>query len=391
MPRAKKISTKTTKISKQKAKTVPTIDLYRKVVISFVVLTTILILLVLYFSFVSAKITVTPHPERISADFAVDVVETEDGLVPDKVNGVFFNKEVKGEKEFSTTGSKAIASDIVGRVTVINNYRRPQALRATTRLMSSDNILLRMKDRADIPVGGTVDVDVYADDPAQLEGRTLDTGTHFNIINLWPQLQSEIYAEAATAIKLGENTVAVVTQEDIDKAKDELIDYLKLQTFVDLGLDGNVAKVVEIAEIEMESSAVVGDEVSKFILSMDAVVSGVLFDKDNLMRLAEDRMRSSLDVNKQLLSTDYESLEYSVEDLNLEKARAMIRVKLSGVSVIRLNSDIFDKDRIKGLTREQVKNYFDNQQSVESVVIKFFPFWVNRVPQLSDHINLMVK
>ena len=387
MPK-RKAKSKKKKVHK---KTVPSINLYRKVVISFVVLTTILILIVLYFSFVSVKITVMPKPEKVIADFTVEVVEGEDGLVPDQTNGVFFSKEMEGEKEFVATGSKTVSSDVVGRVTIINNYRRPQPLVATTRLLSSDNILLRIKNRVDIPVGGTVDVDVYADDSSQLEGRVLTASTHFTIPGLWPQLQDKIYAEAKTQIKLGENKVTVVAAEDISQAQEELLDQLEMQVFVDLGLEGNIAKAVEIKSAKVTLGAEAGEEVDKFTVKVKATVEGVMFDKENLLRLTESRLRNNLPQDKQLLSVNYDSLTYSVEIMDLDNKTATVRVHLEGISVVRLNSKIFDKDRLKGLTKEQVKSYFTGQPSVESAVVHFFPFWVQRVPQLSDHIEMMVK
>ncbi|MBI5621884.1 hypothetical protein HY933_03410 [Candidatus Falkowbacteria bacterium] len=388
MPRRKSVQPKN---PKKPDRAVPTIALYRKVVISFVILTTILIVLVLYFSFVSADITVIPQPETLTADFSLKVVEAEDGLVPDQVNGIFFDQTAESKKDFTATGSQTVSSDVVGRVTIVNTYRRPQPLVATTRLLSADNVLLHITDRVDVPVGGTVDVDVYADDPNQLKDRTIPVGTRFTIPGLWPQLQDKIYAESATPLQLGDRTVTVLTPEDIDRATQAVIDQLELQTFVSLGLDGNVAKAVTVVDPQITVSAGRGDAVSAFTVSVKATVRGVLFDKDKLLRLAEDRMRSSLPADKQLLSTDPASLQYDIQDVNVKAKTAVIRVQLTGASIIKLNSDIFDKDRLKGLSRQQVESYFASQPSVGSVIIKFFPFWIKTVPQLPDHINVTLE
>jgi hypothetical protein len=378
------------KKNKSKAKA-QSIGLYRKVVISFMVITSILILIVLYFSFVSAKITVVPRPEKVTADFTVTVVEAQDGLVADQINGVFFSKKVEGEKQFSATGSKSVSTDIVGKVTITNNYRRPQPLVATTRLLSADNILLRIKERVDVPVGGSVDVAVYADNPEQLKDRILPVGTKFTIPGLWPQLQDKIYAKAKEPIKLGENKVTVLTDDDVKNAKANLLDQLEMQIFVELGLDGNVAKAIDIKEGEAVTSAKVGDAVETFKLKLKATVSGVLFDKENMIKLAENRLRGNLAQDKQIANVDYNSLTYTVEKIDLQNKNATVQIHLEGTAVLRLNSKIFDKDKLKGLSRQQVNSYFFQEPLVDSVTVDFFPFWVRHVPQLPDHIEVIVK
>jgi len=379
------------KSKKAKARKVSTFDLYRKVVISFIVLTSILILIILYFSFVSVKITVIPKPNQVTTDFTVEVVEGEDGLAEGRVNGVFFSKEVEGEKEFSASGSKSVASDIVGRVTIINNYRRPQPLVATTRLLSPDNILLRIKDRVDVPVNGSVEVNVYADDPSQLIDRTLEPGMHFTIPGLWPQLQDKIYAKAKTTIKLGENKISFVTPEDIDQARQEILAQLESQSLSELGLEDNLIKAVTIEEKQSFATAKAGEEIEKFTVKTKAVVQGLFFDRDTLIQLAEARLRNDLTKDEELFQIDDNSLVYSVAEIDLVNKIARIQVNLEGTSVIRLNSEILNKERIKGLTKEQVKNYFSQQPAIEQISIDFFPFWIRKVPQLADHIELIIQ
>ncbi|MFA5076160.1 MAG: hypothetical protein WC480_01950 [Patescibacteria group bacterium] len=376
---------------KTKRTRVPSLGLYRKIVISFIVVTALLIVVILYFSFLSATITVVPESEDAVTDFIVDVVEKTDGLAAGQVNGVFFSKDIEGEKDFKVTGSKALPTDAIGIVKIINNYRRPQPLVATTRLLSPEQILLRIKNRVDVPVGGSVEVEVYADDPQQLVDKTVKVGTHLIIPGLWPAVQDDIYAEVKTEIKLGERTVPVVAEDDIKKSTQKLLDQLELQSFIDLGLEGNVAKAVELQEENVIANAKIGDQVDQFNLKAKAKVNGVFFDKESLLRIAEAKLKSSLDANKELVSADYDSLTFSVENLDLVNKKASIKVHLAGQATLRLNSPIFDKKNLKGLTREQVISYFRRQAAVQSVTVDFFPFWLKTVPSFEDHIEVVIK
>ncbi|MFA6533842.1 MAG: hypothetical protein WCT37_01575 [Patescibacteria group bacterium] len=369
----------------------PHFHLYRQVVLSFVILTSLLVLVVLYFSFVSAKITITPKPQRVIAEFNLKMAESDGALAPDELNGVFFSKTVEGEKEFSATGSEVIASDVVGRVKIINNYRRPQPLVATTRLLTADNILLRTKTRVEVSVGGSVEVEVYADDPKQLAGRVLAAGTRLTIINLWPvQLQENIYAESLGEIKTGENTVTVVTADDLVKAKQVLADQLIEQSFVDLGADGKVGRVATITPEKTMASATVGETADKFQVKIKAIISGVLFDKASLISLAENRLRSNLSADQELATVDYENLTYTVDNLDLVKKTADLKVHLEGNAVLQLNSEVLSRDLLKGLSKKEAQDYLISQPGIAAVKIDFFPFWIRKIPRLVDHIEVVM-
>ncbi|MFA5358368.1 MAG: hypothetical protein WC310_00935 [Patescibacteria group bacterium] len=365
--------------------------LYRKVVISFVVLTAILILVILYFSFVSTEISLIPRPQKHDISFTVEVMEGEDGLLTDQINGVFFEKEVTGEKEFMASGSKPVASGEIGRVKITNNYRRSQPLVATTRLLSADQTLVRISSRVDIAPGKSVEVDVYADNPKILEGRTIPAGTKFTIPGLHPSLQDKIYAEAVSPIGLGEKKVLIVTDDDIVRAKDELLKQLEAQSFAELGLDSKVAKAVVLEEKESEIDARAGDEKERFRVKVRALVRGVFFDKDSLLRLAENKLKSGVPIEEQLIGVDYDSLVYSIEKLDTKAKAASIKVQFSGTSVIHLNSPVIAKEKLKGMNKGQLENYLSGQNTIESFQVKFFPFWVKTVPQLMDHINIRVQ
>lgn len=372
-------------------RTQPPLHLYRKVVISFAVLVGILVVVVLYFSLVKATISIVPKPQPVTADFTVTVVETEDGQAADQLNGVFFSRQVEGEKQFKATGSQALASDTVGRVRIHNQYRRPQPLVATTRLQSDSGVILRTVDRVDVPVNGFVDVDVTLDSDSQLPSSGFATGTKFTIPGLWLPLQEDIYAEALTAITVGDKQVTVVSAEDLTRAETELLAQLEEQTLQDLGVDNKIGKSVSVQLTDKQASAKVGDQTERFSMKAKATVQGVFFDRESLLRLAEKKLRTSLPADRQLLVADYENITYDISDLNITAKTATLTVHAPGTSVVRLNSGLFDKANIKGMTTEELRAYFQGQESIQSFDVTFFPFWVQRVPQLLDHIDIRIQ
>ncbi len=392
MPRTAPKSNAPKRTPKQKVPhTVPSLHLYRKVVVSFVIITALLIVLILYFSFVSATISVVPQPQTVNTTTTISVVGDSDGqLADDQLPGAFFDRQVTGQQQFEATGSVAADSDTVGRVTIVNNYRRPQPLVATTRLLADDGTLLRIVDRVDVPVGQSAEVAVYADDPAQLEGKTIAAGTRFSIPGLWVPLQEDIYAEAVSDIALGQSRLPAVAESDITTAEQKLLEQLEAQVLSELGVDSKVAHAVTMAPIEQTASAAVGDQVEQFSLEVTATAEGVFFDREALIRTMERQLRNSLPDDQQLLDVNYDQLTYDIVAIDVANQTATVEASLSGQSVIRLNSEAFAKDRLKGLTEAEVYQHFAEVAGVESVRVRFFPFWVNRVPQLLDHIDIRV-
>lgn len=376
--------------TKRLDRTGPPLRLYRQVVLSGAVLVGILIVVVLYFSLVKATISIVPKPQPITADFTVTVTETEDGQAADQLNGVFFSRQVEGEKQFKATGSTTLASDTVGRVRIQNHYRRPQPLVATTRLQASSGVILRIGERVEVPVNGFVDVDVTLDPDHQLPDGGFATSTRFTIPGLWLPLQADIYAEALTPIVAGDRTVTVVAADDLVRARQELLAQLEEQTLQELGVDTKIGKSVSITVTDQQASAAVGDQTERFSLKAKATVQGVFFDRESLIRLVEKKLRTSLPADRQLLVADYQGMTYDISALDIAGKTATLTVHAPGTSVVRLNSSLFDKNTLKGMTKDELSTYFKGQDAIQSFDVTFFPFWVQRVPQLLDHIDIRV-
>jgi hypothetical protein len=144
----------------------PPLNIYRKIALSFIVIVAVLIGVIFYFTLSFAYVTVYPKGQDIKTDFNFIVVEDANAVKPD--DGIFLGKIVdqtqEAEKIFSATGSKVLEGDTLGKVKIFNNLDRSQVLIATTRLLTADNILFRIKNRVEVPARGSVDTVAYPDD-----------------------------------------------------------------------------------------------------------------------------------------------------------------------------------------------------------------------------------
>ena len=219
----------------------PPLNIYKKIALSFIILTLILIGVIFYFTLSYAYINVYPKQTEISTEFNFIVVEDpnaeniEEGIF----NGKIIDQTVEGEKVFTTTGTKQRVGDIVGTVKLINNLSRDQVLVATTRLLTAEGVLFRLKNRVNVPGGGSIEAEVYADDPS----KSLATaGTKFTIPGLSASLQEFIYAEATKDFVAGGDFVTAVSQEEQDQALESYSGELAQQIFADI--DGTKTKIL---------------------------------------------------------------------------------------------------------------------------------------------------
>jgi hypothetical protein len=125
--------------------------------------------------------------------------------------------EVSAEQDFPATGTTQVTdAKSSGTVTITNGTSRPYTFVATTRLLSKDGVLFRLRDSATIPARGTVDAEVIADQA----GAQGDIGaTTFIFPGLTAALQEQITAESATSMTGGSGTAVAASAEDIAAAK----------------------------------------------------------------------------------------------------------------------------------------------------------------------------
>jgi hypothetical protein len=378
------------------------VGFYRKIAFSFIALTGVLVLFAAYFVLSKAEITVAIAKEPVSVDFIADLTEAPKGetaptaAVPGRVSisGKLIETVVSGSKEYETTGKKTDDSEVGGKVTIINNYSKDQPLVATTRLLSPEGILFRIKNRVDVPAGGKVEVEVYADPPTDAAAKL--GPTKFTIPGLWEGLQDKIYGQSFESMRGGKQEVKFVTQTDLDNAYNDLTETLSGQVMEMLKKEmpaaGEIFGKMLIKEInEKRSSLGVGETGDKFTATLKLKIVGVAFYRRDLESLAFSQLKTKVPEGKELLNVDYNALTFLIEKYDLKSHEANIMVHLDGEMAMRADNPIFSVDKFIGLSREQIIQYLSTYPEIERITIKFSPFWVKKVPQLKNNVKIIIK
>lgn len=367
------------------------IGLYRKISFAFVFLTVALLAIVFYFSFIKIDISLTANQERINSNLIFDVVDEEKNEIkPGSVGGIVKEIEINASKDYKPVTSEIIGEEVVGKAVIHNNYAKNQPLVASTRLMSADNKLYRIKNTVNIPAGGSVEVEIYADTPSEF---MVVGPTKFTIPGLWAGLQDQIYAENAEATVYQKQVKGIIGQADIDEAVKDLRNSVlaKAETETEgSGYDQSFYTLDENSvSIEMDGKA--GEERENFRAEIKAKVIAVLFDGNSAKGLAQEKINASISGDKEISQLDAGDIVYSLNNYDLSQGIATMNASFDGKVVLKGDAEILDKNKIIGLTKDQLEQYLGSLPEVSGYEVKFWPSFIDKVPNLINVDRIKVK
>ena len=370
------------------------IGLYRKIALSFILLTIVLLAVIAYFSFVKVDIILIPNQERISNNLIFDIYDKDGEQTGGETAlvGVVKKVEVELTEEYPASRAEVIGEETVGKVTIINNYTQGQPLVATTRLLSPDNKLFRIKETTDVPAGETAEVDVYADEPGP--DMAIEPTT-FTIPGLWAGLQDKIYAKSEEAFVFQKKERKFIVQEDIDSGlrgiKQKLLSQIKADINEEYKEYDQIIFMIDEDSVDYQIDGEVGEERKEFPISIKASVVVVAFNDKLASGLAKQKFISSLADSKELISFDEENIIYSLHEYNIDEGRASVNVTFDGKVSLKDHADVIEIDKILGLSEEQLGAYLYSLPEIAGFEIKFFPSFINKVPTLVDRVNIELK
>lgn len=368
--------------------------LYKRIAYSFIGLTIILAAIVFYFMMVKTTIVLIPNQERTSNNLIIDVYDSSSGQTPsgNSIVGKISETSVSDEKIISSTGSEVAGETLNGKVIIYNNYIKNQPLVASTRLLSQDGKLFRLKDTVNVPAGDSLAVEIYADDPNV--GMEI-APTKFTLPGLWAGIQDKIYAEAKEGIKKEQKVIKIIEQSDIDSGikdlKESLMAKIKNEISQEYSEYNQVIYNIDNNSIITEISGRAGEEKSEFTIKIKAKADITAFNEDVIIKLAKDKLDSTLPKNKELLDINKKNITYSVSDFSFEQKRSNLNVTFEGVMVLKKDADIIDRKMLVGLSKSQVEEYLNKLSDIAGYEIKFSPSFIKRTPYLVDRIKVEIK
>ncbi len=376
---------------KQKKPIVPPLSMiYRKIAVSFVVLTVLLLGIIVFFSLAKATVAVTPKKELKSAEFLVTVKETPvDGS--GQIAGRYEETVVEEEGQFEATGATEKPGKSGGTVTLTNITTAPQPLVATTRLLSEGGVLFRMKKAASVPAHGSVDVEVYAD----AAGSASDIApAKFTIPGLNAAKQKLIYGESKSAMVGGAQTFRSVTGDDLEKAKIEVVEKATKKVQADFDKSPEAALggvVIQSDAVSVTPDAKIGEERQTFSVKAQVKAQIVSYDKAALEKIARVKVGENIPADRDLIAFHSDAMVVRFKQVTKETGEVQIQVYADAEVRINSGSPILDPVKIAGMLPEEAAQYLKSFDAVQDVEVTLFPSWQKRIPTMPDRIKIVIK
>lgn len=384
--------------------------LFRKVGIGFALVALAALVFIGYVTYAHAIVIVHPKPVQVKTDRVVAVAANPtDG----EVGGQILEVTVAGERSgvpgvpalaavAPTPAPVAVDANVVygGTVTLHNQTSAPITLVPTTRLLTPDGVLFRMKDRVAIGASGTAKAAVYADKP----GPTGAIGpSNFTIPGLPVDKQKVIFAKSDVAMTAGGQasdaptpsaspTSPIVNAADISAIEKALRDELVAQASIELakGETGTWSGKAYLVEIMSRFVNVApGDRADTIIVRLTLRVREARYDRAKALTAAQADLQRGLTSDRELMNVQSSAADV-VEEADPATGKASVLLTLTGDSTISIHSPLFDAEKLRGLGIGAVQAYFENIEGVNRVDVQFVPPWPRRMPDLKDHITFKI-
>ncbi len=209
------------------------------------------------------------------------------GLPSGGLAGDLVIKSISVSQEFPSTGKKAATTKTTGAITIINDYSQSQYLVATTRFLTPEGVLFRLKNNVTVPAGGEMEAEVYADQPSVLPEVK---PTKLTIPGLSTEKQQYIYGRLDETLGSTSGEVNYVTEDDIIQADLKTPKELTSINAADLGIDlaDSDFLVTKPLSSKLEESVVSqksGDVADSFTITRAYEVTALILKKEALNKL----------------------------------------------------------------------------------------------------------
>lgn len=375
--------------------------LYRRIALAFIIVVVAVLLIVMYLSTMQATIHIKPIAKDFSSDLIVHLSASP--IDDTEIHGAVLAGTINKTKTFepSTTGAKQVDGISTGTVTLTNKTNASQALIATTRLLSSANVLFRIDKNVVVPAGGSVDVAVHADKPGA--AGDVEPG-HFTIPGLTVPKQAVIFADSKETFTGGVQTVAVVSKEEIQKSidvlKDEITNDAKdmLRAQANVGFSGGAGPgsawdgEIFTSDVISQKASIEPDTESKsYDVTETVTITGVFYDRAALKQLFSQHLYDGLGQGQDFAGTKIDDMKVTIDQYDAAQKAASLHAHLDGKMIMTRTNKALDVGRFVGMSADEVNKTLVGDGTAESVKVDFYPFWLNRIPRLKDHVNIDFK
>jgi len=341
------------------------------------------------------KIVVAPKitTHEISQDVLVSVKAQEPDFVRFVLPAKVVEADISASRIFSRPSAQTSEDYSRGTVVFHNNQSEDQQLLPKTNLRhEATNVFFLTDSPVRIPANGTTAITVTAKEKGA--AGNVPAGK-FIVDKLPAPLQSQIWAESSQNFSGGVAADAPITQEEIDRARQELRDQAQTEALGKLTTQSGGAPVSpDLTQLELVSeniSAQPGSRSTEYEIAMQLKAKGVILDSNDLLSLALLALRNKQSADEEFIEYQPESFRYAIKRADFNAGEILINTQLRGDFGTKIGASSLSAANIAGLSEPEIIDHFKRMANVETVEVSFSPFWVKTAPSRTKAIEIVIK
>lgn len=335
--------------------------------IAVIIITVLVVLLILQGA--TVVVTLKGSPEKYNFHYAAEDLDTD-----------VVTADVTDTYSYSGFAAADDVKDAIatGNVTLTNNSSANQPLVKTTRLLSDSGVLFRINEDVVVPAGGTVDVDVYADE-AGASGNIAPS--HFEIVALNASLKPKIYADSTESMTGGIVGASPITEAMLNQAKSDasavMIDKATEALETVIGDDTQLKPADVIITVTDQTTA---PEVGAIAATINVITTATA----ETITVKAAKLRNTITEDTGIEVAD-DTINYTVQLSEAGTIEITGDVTLVGSSD---NLSFIELDKLTNKTPTEVTSYISSFPLITDVKVSLFPFWLTTTPSDPAKITL---
>ena len=355
-----------------------------------------------------SKIYISPVTEKVSIDLRIkgdaNATAIKDGgdaggrVVPAQI----FERTLRVSKTSSSSGEKEAREKATGAIKVYNSYSSsPQTLVQTTRFVSENGKVFRTIATVVVPGAEVVDGEIVPNATtvsviAQDAGREYNIGpSTFSIPGFkgTPKYLA-FYGKSEKSMEGGEiGKVKIISEDDYKN--------LEKQVVSELGSQSSTAPEALLPEgflipqgakhtsqVEIDSSGKIGDSAAELTITGGVLSKAFAVRESDIKKLLTDDFAARFPNMRR--NVGEEEIVYQSIDSRFEKGILEMKISLSqNASALVDRQQIIDG--VRGKTETEVRSFLLGLASIKEARVTFWPFWVNKIPDDLNKIEIIVE
>lgn len=382
-------------------------SLQHKFVISFVAVTLLVVVAVVFIVLPQATVAVYPKTEPITRDWDVGINTQSHDIDANAMTlpATTIAETLDEQNKFQSQGKQEIGNQATGTIQIYNFTSLPLNLRASTTVISlGNNKYYLTKDLTGVKPTTYKNATTKEVNPNSLippvpiiaeqggDSYNVPAGTRLEITNqvLGPRPQT-LFAKTVDPVTGGTSRfLSVITAADITSAQNSLAAQALSDLRAKLATQHLVLadRAFAMENLGFNTDQPVGTQTPSFNATLKAKITGMAFSMVDLENLITQRVGQTLGSDKTLqINNPDQQIGYAIKSIDLNSNAATMGVHFEGNAVMNVNlADVASE--LVGKNENQAQDLLLSNPQIDKIEITLAPSWQKTFPYFASKIKV---